>query len=208
MRLLITFFFCITWTTSNAQQVQLNISAHAVSLPTFTVQEASNSNVEAYGVRLMLSDYDLAPFEFGLHAYTGYGEVARASLGVNLAYLLIQPTSDHSIKVGLSLSKIDLEDIEANPDEFGSHIGDLRFTTWANEFKPYVEWKWNFLRFASLFANTGYRVINGEKSVVTAVKQTGDSVWDRRVTDREHTFFYSASGFEFGLGLSIRILSK
>jgi hypothetical protein len=49
----------------------------------------------------------------------------------------------------------------------------------------------------------GYRFINGERSVVTAVEEIDDPIVDRRATDRDYNFFYSASGFEIGIGLSI-----
>lgn len=205
MRFLLVLSLCLAWTASQAQSVHSKVSLQTTYLPQFTVQEASDSNVQALGLRWMLSDYDRFPLEFGFQAYTGYGEVARASVGLNLAYLLAERKS-HDFKIGLSLSRIDLEDVEVNEEEFGSHVGDVSFTSWGTEFKPYLEWEWGFSSFSSLFVLTGYRIINREKSVVTSVKDTNDPNLNYNIADEwDESFFYSGSGFEFGIGLSIRL---
>src|SRR5699024_6657955 len=120
---------------SHAQSVDSKVQLHAIYLPQFTVQQATDSNAEALGLRWMLSDYDFMPLEFGVHAYAGYGGVARVSFGFNLVYRFAEWKSHH-FKIGLGLSKIDLEDIDTNKEEFGPHVGDVRFTSWGNEFKP------------------------------------------------------------------------
>lgn len=124
--------------------------------------------------------------------------MTRASFGFNFAYLLTEPKS-HDFKIGLGLSKIDLEEI-VNTKEIGPNVGNVRFTSTGNEFKPYVEWEWIFSGFSSLFVQTGYRIINVEKSIVTAVEGEG---LEGRVTERNETFFYSASGIEVGEGLAL-----
>ncbi|HLR32266.1 MAG TPA: hypothetical protein VK074_07245 [Fodinibius sp.] len=141
MRLLIFVSLCLTWSMCQAQNIHSKVGLQTIYIPQFAVQEASDSNVQAIGLRWILSDYDLMLFEFGFHAYTGYSEVGRASLGFNIAYLFTERKS-HDFKIGLSLSKIDLEDVEINEKEFGSHVGDVSFTSWGNEFKPYLEWEW------------------------------------------------------------------
>lgn len=80
------------------------------------------------------------PFEYGLHLHLGFGEVARFSYGANLAYFFVQSQS-HDFKIGLSLSRVDLEDVETNEEEFGPHVDDVHFTSWGREFKPYMEWE-------------------------------------------------------------------
>ncbi len=100
-------------------------------MPQFTVQEAFDRNIQALGLRWMLSDYDHLPLEFGFQAYAGYGKVARTLVGLNLAYLLTERKS-HEFKIGLSLSRIDLKDIEVSEEEFGSHVGDISFTSWGD----------------------------------------------------------------------------
>lgn len=205
MRFLLVLILCLDWTASQAQSLQSKLELHSIYMPQFTVQEASDRNVQAIGLRWMLSDYDRLPLEFGFQAYTGYGEVARASVGLNLAYLLAKRKS-HQFKLGLGLSRIDLEDVEVNEEEFGSHVGDVSFTSWGTEFKPYLEWEWAFSSFSSLFVQTGYRVINGEKSVVTSVTNTNDPDLNYNIADEwDESFFYSGSGFEFGLGLSVNL---
>ncbi|HLR24339.1 MAG TPA: hypothetical protein VK112_00635, partial [Fodinibius sp.] len=106
-------------------------------------------------------------------------------------------------KIGLGLSKIDLEDVDVNKEEFGPHVGDVSFTSWGNEFKPYIEWEWRFSNFSSLFIQAAYRIINGEKSVVTAVEPIDDPIIKNRITGRDESFFYSAAGFDIGAGISI-----
>lgn len=202
MRFLFILILCLNAAISQAQSVQSKIELHSIYMPQFTVQEASDSNVQAIGIRWMLSRYDLKPLEFGFHAYTGYGDVARVSFGFNLAYLLAEWKS-HDFKTGLSLSKIDLKDVEVNKDEFGAHVGDVSFTDWGTEFKPYFEWEWTFSRFSSLFMQTGYRIINGEKSVITSVEPAEDPQWGHRSAGRDETFFYSAAGVEVGVGINI-----
>lgn len=202
MRFIIVICLCLAWATSRAQSVDSKVQLHAVYPPQFTVQEASDNNVKALGLRWMLSNYDYAPWEFGFYAYTGYGDVARVSVGFNLAYLLAE-LQHHDFKIGLGFGKIDLEDVDVNEDEFGPHVGDVSFTSWGNEFKPYIEWEWRFLPFSSLFVQAGYRIVNGEKSVVTSVEPTDDPIVKNRITGRDESFFYSAPGFDIGAGISI-----
>ena len=205
MRFLIALSLCFTWMSSQAQTVDSidsKVGLQTIYIPQFNVQEASGNNIQAYGVRWMLSDYNIMPLEFGFQAYSGFGDVSRISLGFNLAYLLAE-LQNHDFKIGLGLNRIDLEDVEVNEEEFGRHVGDVTFTVWGTEFKPYIEWEWTFSRFASLFLQASYHVINGEKSVVTSVEATGDPIFRNRVTDRDWSFFYSASGFDVGVGISI-----
>lgn len=169
-------------------------------LPHFAVREAMDNNVRPIGIRISISDYDRMPVEFGAHIFTNYGNVALASLGFNMAYVLAE-RNHHYFKGGLSLGKIDLEDVK-NTKELGPNIGDTRFADFGQEFKPYLEWEWMFSRFSSLFVQAAYRIINGERSVVTEVEGSG---LDARVTGRDDNFFYSASGFDFGIGLSINL---
>ena len=202
MRLLLILSLCIACATSQAQSVDSKLGIQTIYTPQFNVQEASDSNIQALAVRWMLSDYDFAPLEFGFHIYTGYGEVSRISVGFNLAYLLAELQS-HDFKLGLGLSKIDLEDVETNEEELGPHVGDVSFSGWGTEFKPYIEWEWTFSRFSSLFVQAGYHIINGEKSVVTSVEATDDPIVKNRISGRDESFFYSASGFHAGVGFSI-----
>jgi len=205
MRFLIALSLCFTWMSSQAQTVDSidsKVGLQTIYIPQFNVQEASGNNIQAYGVRWMLSDYNIMPLEFGFQAYSGFGDVSRISLGFNLAYLLAE-LQNHDFKIGLGLNRIDLEDVEVNEEEFGRHVGDVTFTVWGTEFKPYMEWEWTFSRFVSLFLQASYHVINGEKSVVTSVEATGDPIFRNRVTDRDWSFFYSASGFDVGVGISI-----
>jgi hypothetical protein len=199
----------MAWLTSPAQVVEpqnqsisFKVQLHSAFLSNFTVREASDSNVRPFGVRLMASDYDRLLWEVGFHAYGNYGDVARASIGISFAYLFAELRS-HNFKIGFSLSKIELEDVDIDQPGIGASVGDVRFDGTGDEFKPYVEWEWIFSRFSSLFIQTGYRIINGERSVVTAVEEVDGRFVERRATDRDHNFFYSASGFEVGVGLSI-----
>ena len=205
MRFLIALSLCFTWITSQAQTVDSidsKVGLQTIYIPQFNVQEASGSNIQAYGVRWMLSDNNNTPWELGFQAYSGFGDVSRLSLGLNLAYQFAK-LQNHDFKIGLGLNRIDLEDVEANEEEFGRHVGDVTFTVWGTEFKPYIEWEWTFSRFTSLFLQASYHVINGEKSVVTSVEATGDPIFRNRVTDRDWSFFYSASGYDIGVGMSI-----
>lgn len=202
MRLLLILSLCLGWATTQAQTVDSKVGLQTNHIPQFNVQKVSDSNVQAFGIRWMLADYDFAPIEFGFQGSAGYGNVARISLGFNLAYLLAE-LQNHDFKIGLGLNKIDLEDYEANEEEFGPHVGDVSFSGWGTEFKPYIEWEWIFSRFSSLFLQAGYHIINGEKSVVTSVEPTVDPIVKNRVTERNDSFFYSASGFDVGIGISI-----
>jgi hypothetical protein len=188
--------------TTQAQTVDSKVGLQTIYAPQFKVQEASANNVQSLGLRWMLSDYDLAPLEFGFQAYTGYGDVSRISLGFNLAYLLAE-LQQHDFKIGMGLNKIDLEDVEANKQELGPHVGDVSFKGWGTEFKPYIEWEWTFSRFSSLFLQGSYHIINGEKSVVTSVEATNDPIIKNRISGRDESFFYSASGFDISVGISI-----
>src|SRR5699024_11853419 len=100
MRFVIALCLCLAWTSSHAQSVDSKVQLHAVYLPQFTVQQASDSNVEALGLRWMLSDFDFAAWEFGFHLYIGYGDVATGSVGFNLAYLVVV-LQHHDFKSGL-----------------------------------------------------------------------------------------------------------
>ncbi|PAU95198.1 hypothetical protein CK503_03085 [Aliifodinibius salipaludis] len=202
MRLLFAISLCFACATSQAQTVDSKVGLQTMYMPQFKVQEASDSNVQAFGIRWMFSDYDALPLDFGFQASTGNGDVAHLSLGFNLAYLLAE-LSSHDLKLGLGLNKIDLKDYEANKEEFGPHVGDVSFASWGTEFKPYIEWEWMFSRFSSLFLQASYHIINGEKTVVTSVEPIGDPLGRNRVTERDESFFYSASGFDVGVGISI-----
>lgn len=182
---------------ASAQHIDTKVQVHTGYMPQFTVREASDRNVKPIGIRLMASNYDRMPVEFGFHAYANYGNVARASFGINFAYLFAERKAHH-FKIGMSLSKIDLEDV-INTEDLGPNIGDVHFTSIGNEFKPYMEWEWVFSRFSSLFVQAGYRIINAERSVVLDIEGEG---LEGRVTERNETFFYSASGIEVGVGLS------
>ena len=100
------------------------------------------------------------------------------------------------------MSKIDLDGFDANKSEFGYHVGDVSYADFSQQLKPYLEWEWMFSRFSSLFVQAGYRIINGERSVVTEVEGSG---LNSRVTGRDDNFFYAASGFDFSIGLSINL---
>jgi len=208
MRLLFIISFFLSWVTTQAQTVDSvdsidsKVGLQTIYMPQFNVQEASGSNIQAYGVRWMLSDYDSFPFEFGFQAYSGFGDVSRISLGFNLAYLFAE-LHNHDFKIGLGLNRIDLEDVDANRMVLGPNVGDVRFIGWGTEFKPYLEWEWTFSRFTSLFLKASYHIINGEKSVVTEVEATGDPIIRYRVSERDWSFFYSASGYDIGVGISI-----
>lgn len=194
--------------TVQAQESYIRFGLHSAYLPQFTVQEASDDHVRPLGIRLMLSDYDMAPIELGFNAYAKYGDAARASFGVSLAYLFAERKA-HDFKIGINVSKIELEDILIDDlSAIGPQVGDIRFQGFGNEFKPYIEWEWMASRFASLFVQMGYRIINGEKTVVTSVEEVYDPELDYPTTvlkERDWSFFYSASGFEVGEGLSIHL---
>lgn len=208
MRLLFIISLCLAWVTTQAQTVESvnsidsKVGLQTIYMPQFNVQEASGSNIQAYGIRWMLSDYDTIPLEFGFQAYSGFGDVSRISLGFNMAYLLAE-LQNHDFKIGMGLSRIDLEDVDVNRMVLGPKVGDVRFIGWGTEFKPYLEWEWTFSRFTSLFLKASYHIINGEKSVVTEVEATGDPIFRYRVSERDWSFFYSASGFDVGVGISI-----
>ena len=205
MRVLFTVALCFAWFTSHAQtsdSIDSKIGLHTVYMPQFNVQETSDSDVRAYGIRWMLSDLDNIPWEIGFQAYSGFGDVSRLTLGFNLAYRFAE-LQNVDFKVGLGLNRIDLKDYEANVDELGPHIGDVSFDGWGTEFKPYIEWEWTFSHFTSLFLQANYHIINGEKSVVTSVEPTGDPIVKNRISGREESFFYSTSGFGLGAGISI-----
>jgi hypothetical protein len=207
--LLLTIACCsLLLGTTQAQESYVRFGLHSIYLPQFTVQEASDVHVRPLGIRLMLSDYNMAPIEFGFNAYTKYGDTAHVSFGTSLAYLFAE-RKGHDFKVGINVSKIDLEDIHVNKLQIGPQVGDVRFQGFGNELKPYVEWEWMGTRFASLFVQMGYRIINGEKTVVTSVEKIYDPELDITRTvlkERDWSFFYSASGFEIGVGLTIPIL--
>lgn len=193
--------------TAQAQESYVRFGLHSIHLPQFTVQEASDDQVRPLGVRLMVSDYDMAPIEFGINAYAKYGDTARASFGVSLAYLFAE-RKEHDFRVGLNMSKIEIEDVHVNKLQIGPQVGDVRFQGFANEFKPYIEWEWLGTNFASFFVQMGYRIINGEKTVVSEVEEMYDPELDITRTilkERDWSFFYSASGFEIGVGLSIHV---
>lgn len=196
----IVLLFCLSATTSQAQDPHLKIGVQSSYLPHFAVREAMDDNVRPIGIRVSISDYNRMPVEFGAHIFANYGDVAVASFGFNLAYVFARGNV-HFLKGGLSLSKIDLENVKKTK-ELGPNVGDVSFADYGTEFKPYLEWEWMFSRFSSLFVQTGYRIINGERSVVTEVEGSG---LDSRVTGRDDNFFYSASGFDFGVGLSINL---
>ena len=176
-------------------------------MPQFNVQETSDSDVRAYGVRWMLSDYNNIPWEIEFQAYSGFGDVSRLTLGLTLAYRFAE-LQNVDFKVGLGLNRIDLKDYEANEDEFGPHIGDVSFDGWGTGFKPYLELEWTFSWFSSLFMQAGYHIINGEKSEVTAVEPTGNSIVKYRATEWDQSFFYSAAGLDIGIGISINFNLK
>ena len=196
----ILFLLC-TAATSQAQRSLLRIGVQSSYLPHFAVREAMDDNVRPIGIRAWISDYDRTRFEFGAHFFTGYGDVALASFGLDLTYLLAE-RNNHYFKGGLSMGKIDLDRFDANENEFGYHVGDASYADFSQELKPYLEWEWMFSRFSSLFVTAGYRIINGKRSVVTEVEGTG---LDSRITGRDEKFFYAASGFDFGIGLSINL---
>ena len=198
--------FLLFSTTTQAQESYVRLGVHSSYMPEFTVQEASDNHVQPFGVRLLLSDYERAPLEVGINAYANYGETARFSFGTSLAYLLAEWTA-HDFKVGIGISKIELEDVFLKDVGFiGHQVGDVEFDGFGNEFKPYIEWEWLGTRFVTLFVQAGYRIINGEKTVVTEVEEVFDSQLNYPttvVTDRKSSFFYSGAGFEIGAGISI-----
>jgi len=196
----------MAWLTSPAQVVEpeqqnvnFKVQLHSAYMSSFTVREASDNNVQPFGIRVMASDYDRLPWEIGFHAYGKYGEVASFSYGISFAYL-IEIGSSNIFKAGLGLSKIELEDVDANEDEFGPHVGDVNFDDFNQEFRPYIEWELKFSGFSSLFFQSGYRIISGGKNVTTDIQR--DDSGTRRIK-RDFTFFYAASGIDFGVGLSI-----
>lgn len=205
MRLLLSLCLCFVWATSQAQTVDSiysKVGLQTIYIPQFNVQEASDSNIQAYGVRWMLSDYNNTPWELGFQAYSGFGDVSRLSLGLNLSYRFAK-LQNFDFKVGLGLNRIDLKNYKANREELGPQVGDVSFSVWGTGFKPYLEWEWTFSSFSSIFLQAGYHIINGEKLVVTAVEPTGDPIVRNRVTERDESFFYSASGYDISVGISI-----
>ncbi|NGP88294.1 hypothetical protein G3569_07995 [Aliifodinibius halophilus] len=171
-------------------------------MPKLKVQEASEHNVQAVGLRWTISDYDGLPYELGFHFFIGYGRVASGSLGLRLAYIFGEPNTTN-VKLGLSFSKIDLNDVDVEKKGFGPHVGDVNFTSRGNVFKPFIEFEWDFLRFSSIFVRSGYRIINGQKSTITSVDPTTDPSSNKTEVERRDTFFFSAAGFEFGAGISL-----
>lgn len=173
MKYLFGIFICFSclFKTAEAQKIYSKLGVHAGYMPKFTVQEATDSHVRPLGVRLMVSDYDMAPLEFGVHAYARYGKTARLSYGASLAFL-IGEWKAHDFKAGLSVSKIELEDVLLEDvGIIGPQVGDVRFQGFGNEFKPFIEWEWLGTPLASFFVQMSYRIINGEKTVVTEVEE-------------------------------------
>lgn len=213
MKYLFWIIICFTclFDTVDAQEVYSKLGIYSGYMPNFTVQEASDSHVQPIGVRLMISDYNMMPFEFGVNASAHYGETARLSFGVNLAYLFAERNS-HDFKIGVNLSKIEIEDVLLPDDKIiGPQVGDVRFQGFGNEIKPFIEWEWLGSQFASLFLQVGYRIINGEKTVVTAVEEVNNPKLGfptNKVRERDSSFFYSSSGFEIGFGVSIHLLRE
>lgn len=103
MRLLLILSLCLSWITGWGQTIDSKVGVQTIYSPQFKVQDASDNNVQAWGIRWMLSGYKVAPLEFGFYARSGYGDVSHLSIGINLAYLLAK-FQNHDFKVGLGLS--------------------------------------------------------------------------------------------------------
>lgn len=150
----------------------------------------------------MTADFNIVPVELGAHVYSGFGDVAGFSFGTNLAYIFAD-LKNHYFKAGLEYSKINLGDVLIDDGGLGPNVGDVRFIGWSTKYKPYLEWEWTFSRFISLYLQASYHFINGDKSVVTEIEATDDSIFKYRVSERDRSSFYSASGYDVGVGISI-----
>lgn len=202
LSILLLFPICVS---VQAQSFKSEVGIHSVYMPKFKVREASGRNLQAIGLRWMVSSRERkVPFELGVNFSIGYDDVASASYSINLAYIFGEPNATN-VKLGFGLGGIDLLDVDADKSGFGPHVGDVTFESGGTQFKPYVEFECEPFRFASLFVRTGYRIINGGKTTITSVKKNTDGPTDTYQVRDDYTFFYSGAGFELGFGVSIII---
>jgi hypothetical protein len=218
MRFLFALCLCLIYAETRAQTVpepppremDLKIGVYRAYMPQFNVQEWSVPEVQAWGGQIRVSEFDNSPLELGFHAQIGYGRASRFAAGANFSYSFIR-TSNHYLKAGVELSRIELQDFKVTRAAIAPQVGDTKFESWGTGFNPFIEWEWRILPAGSFFARAGYHILNGEKSKVVSVEELDEPPEGYNDPNQEsllrigrkHSFFYSLAGYHANIGINI-----
>jgi len=199
-RLLFTcFILCIAVGQLYGQEAYiLKIGAQKKISPNFKFNDETFEHTNAEGIHLALYNFEYVPVSVEFYFSKGYDSSIDFSYGTRLSYVFFSE-SCHWLKAGFSGGRFKMGDPER-----GREVGEIREDEFHENFKPFVEWNWNFSKYISLFANTGYRFLRSNTGTVKEVNERYENGDPKRIRVSNDGGVYG-SGFEFGIGFDITL---
>lgn len=191
----------LTASTSSAQDQQkyiLKAGAQQNIAPVFKLNDDTFRQAASKGIRLSLYNFETVPVAVEFYGARGYDSSVDYAYGTNLSYIFFS-NAPHWLKAGVSGGRIKMGTYQR-----GEAVGSVREDEFHEMVKPFVEWNWNFSPYLSLFVQSGYRFLRSETETVTGIVdryENGDPKTLRVTADQK----LYGSGFEFGIGLDIKL---
>ncbi|MEX0662800.1 MAG: hypothetical protein WD381_06625 [Balneolaceae bacterium] len=176
----------------------LKIGVQKNLAPSFKINDSTYQNADAQGVRLSMYNFEEIPVAVEFYFSKGYDSSIDFAYGTNLSYIFFSDTA-HWLKLGFSGGRFKMGDFER-----GNTVGSIREDEFHENLMPFVEWDWRFSEYVNVFVQTGYRFLRSETETVTEIVDRYENGDPRQIRVSSDRRIYG-SGFEFGLGLEIKL---
>lgn len=203
--ILFTVVLLMSYGSVQAQTVEedmipnVSIGIHLNGHHNFQLNSVRQEQAQSQGISLSMYDYEQYPIGIDFILFRGFHSSVDFLFGMNIFRALI----NHDLlrlKAGVGFNRFVLNDYKREYEVVGGEIEDQ----FPDSFKPYLELEWPFTRLIVLRATTGYRFSNGDFETVTEIVDRYPNGKPSRV-NVSNNFKWYGSGWEFGLGLHIKI---
>ncbi|WP_440999536.1 hypothetical protein [Fodinibius sp. SL11] len=200
---IVILFFLSTWPASvlaqNDKVPNLWVGIQANAIPTFKVNSTENTSARSQGIILSISDFKKSGFGINFQLFRGFDSAVDFLYGAGIFYAVINNDS-FRLKSGINISRFAVNDYRREGDVVGGKIEDQ----FSDTFKPYLEIEWPFAKSISLILQGGYRLMRSDITTIEEILERYPDGNPYRVHATDNQRWYS-SGWEFGLGLHIKI---
>lgn len=203
--ILLTVFLLISFGSVHAQTVEedmipdASLGIHLNGYHNFQLNSVSHKHAQSQGISLSIYDYDQYPVGIDLILFRGFDSSVDFLFGINIFRAFIN-NDLFRLKAGVGLNRFAVNNYKREYEVVGGEIEDQ----FPDSFKPYLELEWPFTRLIALRTTTGYRFSNGDFGTVTEIVDRYPNGKPSRV-NVSNNFKWYGSGWEFGLGLHIKI---
>lgn len=203
--LIFTFVLLMSFGSVQAQTVEddmipdVSVGIHLNGHHNFQLNSVSQKHAQSQGIILSMYDYNKYPVGIDFILSRGFDSSVTFLFGMNIFRAFIN-NDLFRLKAGIGINRFVVNDYKREYEIVGGKIEDQ----FPDSFKPYLELEWPVTRLIVLRTTTGYRFSNGNFGTVTEIVDRYPNDNPSRV-NVSNNFKWYGSGWEFGLGLHIKI---